>query len=96
MIFVEEMEYDGVSRPVTSDQSVSETSHLLDLHTGPNYHSDEVANHKNITVEEAIETIGFGKFQLGILTYTGLAWLADAAEMILLSFIGPSVNGLLV
>ncbi|XP_024368939.1 organic cation/carnitine transporter 7 [Physcomitrium patens] len=86
------MEYDGVSRPVTSDQSVSETSHLLDLHTGPNYHSDEVANHKNITVEEAIETIGFGKFQLGILTYTGLAWLADAAEMILLSFIGPSAK----
>jgi hypothetical protein len=34
---------------------------------------------------------GFGKFQMGILTYTGLAWLADAAEMILLSFIGPAV-----
>lgn len=28
---------------------------------------------------------------MGILTYTGLAWLADAAEMILLSFIGPAV-----
>jgi hypothetical protein len=35
---------------------------------------------------------GFGKFQLGMLMYTGLAWLADAAEMILLSFIGPSVT----
>ncbi len=34
---------------------------------------------------------GFGKFQLGMLGYTGLVWLADAAEMILLSFIGPAV-----
>lgn len=34
---------------------------------------------------------GFGKFQLGMLAYTGLVWLADAAEMILLSFIGPAV-----
>ena len=35
---------------------------------------------------------GFGKFQLGMLLYAGLAWLADAAEMILLSFIGPAVT----
>jgi hypothetical protein len=28
------------------------------LHTGPNYSSDGDSNHDNITVEEAIETIG--------------------------------------
>jgi hypothetical protein len=50
-----------------------------------------------LTVEFfGIDCAGFGRFQLGILTYTGLAWLADAAEMILLSFIGPSVSVILV
>ncbi|CAM6017667.1 unnamed protein product [Sphagnum balticum] len=51
-----------------------------------------VLHNRCITVDEAIETIGFGKFQLGMLAYTGLVWLADAAEMILLSFIGPAAK----
>jgi MFS family permease len=51
-----------------------------------------VLRNRCITVDEAIETIGFGKFQLGMLAYTGLVWLADAAEMILLSFIGPAAK----
>jgi MFS family permease len=51
-----------------------------------------VLHNRCITVDEAIETIGFGKFQLGMLGYTGLVWLADAAEMILLSFIGPAAK----
>lgn len=34
---------------------------------------------------------GHGRFQYGMIVYAGLAWLADAAEMILLSFIGPAV-----
>jgi hypothetical protein len=59
---------------------------------GLNPGTDEVVLHNRcITVDEAIETIGFGKFQLAMLAYTGLVWLADAAEMILLSFIGPAV-----
>jgi hypothetical protein len=42
--------------------------------------------------ESTLLIAGFGRFQLGIVTYTGLTWLADAAEMILLSFVGPAVS----
>lgn len=35
---------------------------------------------------------GFGRFQWLMLLYTGLAWCADAMEMMLLSFLGPAVS----
>lgn len=78
------MELDRVPRlPEQQEHRPSESSHLLEQNGVGDGH---------ITVEEAIEAIGFGKFQLGILAYTGLAWLADAAEIILLSFIGPAAR----
>ncbi|XP_024403195.1 organic cation/carnitine transporter 7 [Physcomitrium patens] len=86
------MELGVITDRVDPNQPISETLRLLNLYTGPDAVSHEVANYDNITVEETIETIGFGKFQMGILTYTGLAWLADASEMILLSFIGPAAK----
>ena len=44
------------------------------------------------TVEQAIDYIGFGKFQMVFLAVTGLSWLCDAMEMMLLSFIGPAAR----
>ena len=44
------------------------------------------------TVEQAIDYIGFGKFQMAFLAVTGLSWLCDAMEMMLLSFIGPAAR----
>ena len=35
---------------------------------------------------------GFGRFQACLLGYAGLAWAADACEMMLLSFVGPAVR----
>ena len=35
---------------------------------------------------------GFGRFQSYLLGYAGLAWAADACEMMLLSFVGPAVR----
>ena len=35
---------------------------------------------------------GFGRFQWQLLCYTGLAWLADACEVMLLSFLGPAAR----
>lgn len=43
-------------------------------------------------VEDAIERMGFGKFQAFVLVYAGMAWVADAMEMMLLSFVGPAVH----
>ncbi|CAI6007340.1 unnamed protein product [Closterium sp. NIES-65] len=45
-----------------------------------------------LTVDDAFDSIGFGPYQLFLVCYTGLAWLADAMEMILLSFVGPAAR----
>lgn len=44
------------------------------------------------TVEDAVEFMGFGRFQALVLVYAGMAWVADAMEMMLLSFVGPAVQ----
>jgi MFS family permease len=44
------------------------------------------------TVDEALLSLGFGKFQTLVLAYAGIGWLSEAMEMMLLSFVGPSVR----
>lgn len=46
------------------------------------------------TVDEAIVTMGFGKFQFCVLAYAGMGWISEAMEMMLLSFVGPAVQSL--
>ncbi|KAH7373279.1 hypothetical protein KP509_17G048000 [Ceratopteris richardii] len=36
--------------------------------------------------------MGFGPFQIWVLVYAGIVWMADAMEMMLLSFVGPAVQ----
>ncbi|KAI3701746.1 hypothetical protein L6452_27056 [Arctium lappa] len=44
------------------------------------------------TLDEALSTIGFGNFQFIVLAYAGLGWVAEAMEMMLLSFVGPTLQ----
>nr|XP_043619565.1 organic cation/carnitine transporter 7-like [Erigeron canadensis] len=44
------------------------------------------------TLDEALEAIGFGKFQGWIFAYAGLGSIAEAMEVMILSFIGSSVR----
>ncbi|KAJ4798858.1 Organic cation/carnitine transporter 7 [Rhynchospora pubera] len=44
------------------------------------------------TVDEALLSLGFGKFQTLVLAYAGIGWLSEAMEMMLLSFVGPAVR----
>ncbi|EGT56656.1 hypothetical protein CAEBREN_14991 [Caenorhabditis brenneri] len=46
---------------------------------------------KTFTVDEAVEALGFGRFQLKLSILTGMAWMADAMEMMLLSLISPAL-----
>ncbi|KAE8688227.1 Organic cation/carnitine transporter 7 [Hibiscus syriacus] len=46
------------------------------------------------TVDDALMTLGFGKYQFCVLGYAALAWVSEAMEMMLLSFIGPVVQRL--
>ncbi|XP_071790477.1 synaptic vesicle 2-related protein-like [Asterias amurensis] len=44
------------------------------------------------TVEQAVEAIGFGWFQIKISALVGFCWMADAVEMMLLSIISPELR----
>ncbi|XP_077096652.1 synaptic vesicle 2-related protein [Siphateles boraxobius] len=47
---------------------------------------------ETFTVEEAVEAIGFGMFQWKLSMLTGVAWMADAMEMMLLSIAAPQLR----
>ncbi|XVF19137.1 hypothetical protein REPUB_Repub11eG0083100 [Reevesia pubescens] len=44
------------------------------------------------TLDEALESVGFGKFQGLVLVYAGLGWFAEAMEIMILSFLGAVVK----
>ncbi|KAJ9548375.1 hypothetical protein OSB04_020918 [Centaurea solstitialis] len=44
------------------------------------------------TLDEALISVGFGRFQGWIIAYAGLGSIAEAMEVMILSFIGPSVR----
>lgn len=44
------------------------------------------------TVDEALVFLGFGKFHAFVLAYSGMAKISEAMEMMLLSFVGQSVQ----
>nr|CAD2171043.1 unnamed protein product [Meloidogyne enterolobii] len=43
------------------------------------------------TVDDAVEFLGFGRFQILLAFLTGLAWMADAMEIMILSILSPSL-----
>ena len=44
-----------------------------------------------LTLEEAIERIGFGRFQIKLLLICGAGWAADAMEVLIISFVIPAL-----
>ncbi|XP_056146412.1 synaptic vesicle 2-related protein-like [Lampris incognitus] len=47
---------------------------------------------KDFTVEDAVEAISFGKFQWKLSFLTGLSWMGDAMEMMILSILSPQLH----
>lgn len=52
-----------------------------------NGHQDEV-----YTLDEALTVVGFGRCQFLVLCYAGLGSMAEAMEVMILSFVGPTVK----
>uniref|UniRef100_A0A0N5C2P0 MFS domain-containing protein n=1 Tax=Strongyloides papillosus TaxID=174720 RepID=A0A0N5C2P0_STREA len=52
----------------------------------------KVPQNKTFTVDDAIEVLGFGKFQIKMFFLTGLAWMADSMELMILSIISPALE----
>ncbi|XP_037077426.1 synaptic vesicle 2-related protein-like [Pollicipes pollicipes] len=44
------------------------------------------------TVDQAVNAIGFGRFQIRLSLITGLCWMADSMEMMILSMLSPAVQ----
>lgn len=44
------------------------------------------------TLDEALNVVGFGKYQGLVLAYGALGWVSEAMEMMILSFIGSAVQ----
>ncbi|XP_072989680.1 organic cation/carnitine transporter 7-like [Typha latifolia] len=47
---------------------------------------------ESYTVDDALMSMGFGRFQALVLVYSGMGWVSEAMEMMLLSFVGPAVH----
>ncbi|XP_068191151.1 synaptic vesicle 2-related protein-like [Antennarius striatus] len=58
--------------------------------SAPRYESDETE--ETLTVEDVLETTGFGKFQWKLCALTGLSWTGDAMEMMILSILSPQLK----
>ncbi|MDP8926241.1 MAG: MFS transporter [Actinomycetota bacterium] len=52
-----------------------------------------MADTRAISVQEAVDRIGFGRFQKRLLAVCGVTWAADAAEVLVLGFALPSIIG---
>ncbi|XP_070571836.1 synaptic vesicle 2-related protein-like [Ptychodera flava] len=52
----------------------------------------ESLDEDSFTVEDAVEAIGFGKFQIKLSILAGLCWMADAMEMMILSILSPELH----
>ena len=52
---------------------------------------DEDAANKDILLDECINRLGFGKFQIKLLFIVSIIWVADAMEMMMIGFISPAV-----
>lgn len=44
------------------------------------------------TVDQAVNALGFGKFQVKLSLITGLCWMADSMEMMILAMLGPALH----
>ena len=51
-----------------------------------------MASKTKVGVSEAIDRIGFGRFQVLLSVSVGCAFIADAVEMLLLSILGPAMS----
>lgn len=43
-------------------------------------------------VDQAVDQLGFGKFQIKLSFLTGMAWMSDAMEMMILSMLAPALH----
>lgn len=54
--------------------------------------TDVPTNLDEVTIDEAVDRIPLGPFHVLVFFVCGFAWMADAMEVLLLAFVGPSIR----
>lgn len=72
-------------RPLSNESPIAVTS-------GTQMEENDSGRSETFMLDDAIEQVGFGKYQRWLLAYAGMSWTAEAMEMMLLSFVGPAVQ----
>lgn len=84
----------GIMQPVSGSESIYNTTRLegestLYARAAPPDSLREPT--KTFTIDEAFVHMGFGKTQVLMFFFCGIAWAGDGMEMMLLSYLGPEV-----
>jgi len=74
----------------------NEETYLLSK-TPPPYSEDDsqgirIDNPPKYTIDEALDKMGYGPFQLILFIFCGLIWMADAMELMILAVLSPAVR----
>jgi MFS family permease len=80
-------ENDGTNELVTLGKDVDHGNDVDNGNDKDNDKTDALNDHLVITVDEAIERLGMGPFQIKVLVAAGLCFAADAMQVLLLSFL---------
>nr|XP_018673260.1 synaptic vesicle 2-related protein [Ciona intestinalis] len=86
------MELNGKSDTNNKNENENGTTVRERANTGGAYAHLSNLTEDTFTVEEAVEAIGFGRFQWILSMLTGCAWMADAMELMILSIISPQLK----
>ncbi|XP_069135340.1 synaptic vesicle 2-related protein-like [Argopecten irradians] len=65
---------------------------ILDMHQRRGTGSTIEPSEETYSIQQAIDNIGFGKFQIKLSILTGFAWMADAMEMMILAILSPALH----
>lgn len=84
------MYYIQVLYTITTDNLVLKRFVLLKFNISLNIVIISLAD--TFTVVQAINALGFGKFQVKLSLFTGLCWMVDSMEITILSILSPSLH----
>ncbi|XP_065054938.1 synaptic vesicle 2-related protein-like isoform X2 [Rhopilema esculentum] len=89
---------DGIDETKEDDSSeIRESICINDLQFDPTEYEESCLprsqHYKDeLTVDEIIDRIGFGRFQIRLMFMAGFVWMADGSEMMLLSILAPTLK----
>ncbi|XP_076452194.1 synaptic vesicle 2-related protein-like [Babylonia areolata] len=84
-------EYEDLDRSNTEQKDMEGSlAHMLPVTYA--YSTETKVGQETFTIEQAIDQIGFGRFQVKLSIMTGFVWMSDAMEMMILAVLAPALH----